>query len=37
MIEHSPAWTTNLEQLGWSIGEFCAILGVIIYVIERCK
>ena len=37
MIEHQPAWTMNLDQLGWSVAEFAVVLGVIIYVIERCK
>jgi hypothetical protein len=37
MIDKQIPWTTNLDQLGWSVAEFVIILAVIIYTIERCK
>ena len=37
MIDRQIPWTTNLDQLGWSALEFAVVLGIIIYVIERCK
>ena len=37
MIEHSPAWTTNLDQLAWSVAELAVILGVIWYAVRWAR
>ena len=35
MIDKQIPWTTNLDQLAWSVAEFAVVLGVIIYVIKK--
>jgi hypothetical protein len=37
MIEHSPPWTTNLDQLAWSVGELAVILGVIWFAVQYAR
>ena len=37
MIEHPPAWTTNLDQLAWSVGELAVILAVICFFVKRAR
>ena len=37
MIEHAPLWTTNLDQLAWSVGELAAILAVIVLAIKWAR
>lgn len=33
MIEHALPWTTNLDQLAWSLGEFVLlVVGIVWFV-----
>ena len=37
MVERQIPWTTNLDQLGWAVLQFGLIIGVIVFVVHRCK